>query len=142
MNYLVEGAVDLSMIGDGVNMTETQKQSGGHSVFLGMVRADEHEGERVVAIEYSAYEPMVRSEADRIRNEIMSRYNDVTAVEISHSTGIVKAGEISLAVVVSAGHRRQAIDACSECVELIKQRLPVWKKEIYSDNTHIWQGNS
>jgi molybdopterin synthase catalytic subunit len=59
-----------------------------------------------------------------------------------HSTGRVNAGEISLFVLVSAGHRHQAMEACSKTVELIKSNLPIWKKEIFSDNTHEWQQNS
>ena len=58
------------------------------------------------------------------------------SIEIIHSTGIVNAGEISLLVLVSAGHRQQAMQACSKAVELIKERLPVWKKEIYDDDSH------
>jgi molybdopterin synthase catalytic subunit len=114
---------------------------GGHSFFLGQVRADEINGKRVKAIEYSAYEDMVNTEAEKIRISIMSEFNDVKLIFIIHSTGVVKAGEISLAVMVSAGHRRQAMQACSKAVELVKERLPVWKKEIYEDDSHHWREN-
>jgi molybdopterin synthase catalytic subunit len=52
------------------------------------------------------------------------------------------AGEVSLLVLVSAGHRQQAMTACSKTVELIKEKLPVWKKEIFEDNTHEWAQNN
>ena len=115
--------------------------SGGHSVFLGQVRADEINGKKVKAIEYSAYEGMVKIEADKIKETILSEFEDARSVDIVHSTGIVKAGEISLFVLVSAGHRNQAIEACSKAVELIKENLPVWKKEIFDDDSHEWKQN-
>ena len=71
----------------------------------------------------------------------MSEFNDTKSVEIIHSTGIVKAGEISLFVLVSAGHRQQAIQACAKTVELIKEQFPVWKKETFDDDSHEWREN-
>jgi len=108
-------------------------------IFLGQVRADEIKGEKVKAIEYSAYIEMVEAEAVRIKKKVFSEFNDVRNIEIIHSTGIVPAGHISLLVSVSAGHRQQAFEACSKTVELIKQNLPVWKKEIYEDDSHTWK---
>jgi molybdopterin synthase catalytic subunit len=113
--------------------------SGGHSIFIGQVRADNIGGKKVKAIEYSAYEGMVKTEADKIKETILSEFRDTHSVEIVHSTGIVNSGEISLFVLVSSGHRHQAIEACSKAVELIKDKLPVWKKEIFDDDSHIWK---
>ena len=140
-NYLLNGPVTSEIISYFVAQMAEKTDSGGHSFFLGQVRADEINGKRVKAIEYSAYEDMVKTEADKIRVSIMSEFDDVKLIFILHSTGIVKAGEISLAVMVSAGHRLQAIQACSQVVDLIKERLPVWKKEIYEDDSHQWREN-
>jgi molybdopterin synthase catalytic subunit len=108
-------------------------------IFLGQVRADEINGKKVRAIEYSAYAELVDLEAEKIKNIILSEFSDVKSVDIVHSAGVVNAGEISLLVFVSAGHRHQAILACSKTVELIKENLPVWKKEIFEDNSHLWK---
>ena len=140
-NYLIEGPVTSGLIASLIEKMATEKNSGGHSYFLGQVRADVIDGKTVVAIEYSAYESMVKVQADKIAISILSEFNDVRTVRILHSTGIVKAGEVSLAVLVSAGHRKQAIDACAKTVELIKDLLPVWKKEIFDDNSHAWREN-
>ena len=94
-----------------------------------------------MAIEYSAYEGMVSSEAEKIKETVIKEFNDVLEVVIIHSVGVVKAGEISLFVLVSAGHRDHASLACREAVELIKKKLPVWKKELLEDNTHQWKIN-
>lgn len=141
LNYLIEGPVTSGIIASIIEKMSTEKNSGAHSYFLGQVRADVIDGKTVKAIEYSAYESMVKTEADRIATSVLSEFQDVRTVRILHSTGIVKAGEISLAVMVSAGHRKQAIDACAKTVELIKELLPVWKKEIFDDNSHAWRAN-
>ncbi len=137
--YLIEGPIKQDLVAGVINQTGARIASGGHSVFLGQVRADVVNGNTVMAIEYSAYENMVASEADKIKQAIFSEFNDVTSVDIVHSTGLVKAGEISLLVLVSAGHRQQAFDACARTVDLIKEKLPVWKKEIFDDHTHEWK---
>jgi len=140
-SYLIEGPVTSGLVASLIEKLAAEKNSGGHSYFLGQVRADVIDGKTVVAIEYSAYESMVKAQADKIIASILSEFNDVRTVRILHSTGIVKAGEISLAVLVSAGHRKQAIDACAKTVEMIKELLPVWKKEIFDDNSHAWREN-
>jgi molybdopterin synthase catalytic subunit len=141
-NYITSGPITQKMIGMLLNKIGSVTDAGGHSLFLGQVRADKMDGKRVVAIEYSAYDEMVKKEAEKIKDQILSEFPDAKSIDIIHSTGIVRAGEISLAVVVSSGHRRQAIDACSKAVELIKEKFPVWKKEIFEDNSYGWKENS
>ena len=138
-NYLINGPVTQNVILDLIEKTGKRTDAGGHSVFLGQVRADEINGKRVEAIEYSAYEGMVKTEADKIKRLSFQNFADAKSINIVHSTGIVKAGEISLVVLVSAGHRHQAMEACSKTVELIKEKFPVWKKEIFEDNSHKWK---
>jgi molybdopterin synthase catalytic subunit len=140
-NYLIDGPVTTAVISSLLEKMAQKTDSGGHSIFLGQVRADEVNGKIVRAIEYSAYENMVKAEVDKIRESVISEFNDVKSIFIIHSTGVVKTGELSLAVIVSAGHRKQAMQACSKALELIKERLPVWKKEIYEDNSHYWREN-
>jgi molybdopterin synthase catalytic subunit len=139
--HLVSGPVAKEIISEMISESGNPDNSGGISLFLGRVREDIILGKRVAAIEYSAYEPMVNQEAEKIRNEILSEYDDVHSVEIVHSTGVVKVGEISLFVRVNAGHRKQAMAACSEVVERLKKRVPVWKKELFGDDTHRWREN-
>lgn len=141
-NILKNGPISQTEISNLVEKMSEKPDAGGHSFFLGQVRADELGGKRVRAIDYSAYESMVKVEADKIKNLILNEFNDVRSIDIIHSTGIVRVGEISLLVLVSAGHRHHATQACSKTVELIKENLPVWKKEIYDDDTHKWRENN
>ena len=138
-NYLISGPVSGSILTDILDKMNENTDAGGHSFFLGQVRADKVDGKKVIAIEYSAYESMVKDEADKIVRLVLAEFDDIKSIDIIHSTGTVKAGEISLLVSVSAGHRKQAIEACSKAVEMIKLRLPVWKKEVYADNSHTWK---
>ncbi|HVN58406.1 MAG TPA: molybdenum cofactor biosynthesis protein MoaE [Bacteroidales bacterium] len=140
-DYLVKGRVEARLISEKIEEAGRLTNCGGHDIFLGQVRDDMVEGRKVTAIEYSAYEPMVTKEADRIRGTIQAEFPGVGSVIIVHSEGVVRAGEISLFVMISAGHRVQAIEACRKTVELIKEGLPVWKKEIFSDSSHRWTAN-
>ena len=138
-NCLINGPITQKVITSSLEKMGQKTDSGGHSVFLGQVRADEINGKKVKAIEYSAYEGMVNAEAEKIKKSISAEFGDIKSIDIFHSTGVVEAGEISLFVLVSAGHREQAIKGCSKAVELIKEKLPVWKKEIYNDDSHNWK---
>jgi len=137
--YLIEGPITQKVISELLAKIGERSDTGGHSVFIGQVRADEINGKKVKSIEYSAYKEMVKIEADKIKNAVFNEFTDVKSIDIIHSTGIVNAGKISLFVLVSAGHRRHSIEACSKAVEFIKEKLPVWKREIFNDNSHEWK---
>lgn len=139
--HLIDGPITPELISSLVVNFGNDPDSGGHSIFLGQVRRDLVDGKYVRAIEYSAYEEMLVSEANKIKKSILSEFTDVKKIEIYHAKGVIKTGYISLIVAVSAGHRHHAIAACSKAVELIKEKLPVWKKEIFEDNTGLWKEN-
>lgn len=139
-NIFVQGPISSGFIADKIAAHASKVNIGGHSIFLGQVRADQKENQEVISIEYTTYEEMALEVMHKIRQEIFDRY-ELTCLHIYHSLGIVKAGEISLFVFTSSIHRKPAIDACSEIVERIKKELPVWGKEILSDQTHVWKQN-
>jgi molybdopterin synthase catalytic subunit len=139
LNYLSKGPISHKIIASLLDQISKKTDAGGHAFFLGQVRADKIDGKIVRAIEYSAYEGLVKAESMKIKAVIMEEFSDVKTIDIIHSTGIVNTGEISLLVMVSAGHRKHALEACSKTVDLIKEKLPVWKKELYEDSTHTWK---
>ena len=59
----------------------------------------------------------------------------------AHRIGLVPAGEPSIGVVAAAPHRAEAFAACRHTIEEAKKRLPVWKKEIFTDGTEAWRNN-
>ncbi len=135
------GPVPVAAVSEMVAKGSVNTESGAHSLFVGQVRRDEIDGRFVKAIEYSAYEEMVITEANKINKTILSEFDDIKGFEILHSKGLVGTGQISLLVMVSAGHRTQAFSACARAVELVKERLPIWKKEIFEDDSGRWKEN-
>lgn len=135
-----QGPIDPQFIATSIAKHASKKNIGGHSIFLGQVRADEMDGKLVTAIEYTAYEEMALQTMHIIREEIFKKY-PLTCMHVHHSLGKVNAGEISLFVFTSAAHRKEAIDACTECVERIKAELPVWGKELFQDDGYQWKEN-
>jgi molybdopterin synthase catalytic subunit len=136
---LINGPVDSGVIMEIIAKGGQNQDCGAHSLFIGQVRKDLSDGKFVKAIDYSAYEEMVVMEADKINKTILSEFDDVRSIEIIHSRGLVKSGETSLLVMVSAGHRDHATKACAKTVELIKEKLPIWKKEIFEDDSDKWE---
>ena len=130
---LIKGPVTAGIISELIAKGGERKECGAHTLFLGPARTALSGSRHVRAIEYSAYEEMVIMEAEKISKTVQSEYDDVRALEIIHSKGVVNAGEISLVVLVSAGHTEQATGACAKIVGLVKEKLPIWKKEILED---------
>ncbi|UCG28965.1 MAG: molybdenum cofactor biosynthesis protein MoaE [Bacteroidales bacterium] len=137
--YLFHGPIKPSEIANLIEKYSGNRDAGAYSFFLGQVRADRVGGKRVREIVYTAYEDMVAGEAGRIKEELFDIYDDLIHLEIRHSVGSVKTGEISLLVFAVSRHREQAFKACNETVEKVKQKFPVWKKEVYEDETHEWK---
>lgn len=113
---------------------------GGIASFLGTVRAGDEDGP-VVRIEYTAHEPMLEAEFDRIVAEAGVRWPG-TAIAAQHRLGDVPLGEASMAVFAAAPHRETAFAACRYVVEEAKRRLPVWKREVLEDGSAVWRDNA
>jgi len=139
-NIFVQGPIAASFVAESIEKHKSKTDIGGHSIFLGQVRADKIEGREVSSIEYTTYEEMALEKMHAIREDIFSKY-DLTCMHVYHSLGKVAAGEISLFVFTSSVHRKAAIDACEETVERIKAELPLWGKELFSDETYHWKMN-
>jgi molybdopterin synthase catalytic subunit len=93
--------------------------------FLGVVRDDGG----IDVMELEAYEEVAVREMEAIRDEAFERF-PIMAVEIIHRIGRLRVGENILLIVVGAGHRKEAFDACEHILERIKESVPIWKKEI------------
>lgn len=137
----VQGAIPAALLAEAVAQQQSNTSAGAHSVFLGQVRADETSAGPVTAIHYTAYEDMAREKAAEISAAVMEAFQ-LERLEIYHSLGAVKSGEISLLVLASSKHRRPAIDACSEVVERLKKELPVWGQELTTGDASFWKVNT
>ncbi len=139
-NIFMQGAIAATFIADSIAKHSSKTNIGGHSIFLGQVRADVIDDKKVAAIDYTTYEELALEKMHVIREETFAKY-ELTCIHVYHSLGKVAAGEICLFVFTSSAHRRAAIDACNEVVERIKTELPVWGKELFEDETHQWKVN-
>jgi molybdopterin synthase catalytic subunit len=136
----IQGAITPAFIADSIAKHSGKTTIGAHDIFLGQVRNDLIDNKTVAAIEYSAYKEMAENLLHEIREAIFAKY-DIVCMHIYHSLGLVKTGEICLFVFVSAKHRKDAFDACRDLVEQIKAMTPIWGKEIFEDESHVWKTN-
>ncbi|ROS26165.1 molybdenum cofactor biosynthesis protein MoaE [Cellulomonas sp. PhB150] len=113
--------------------------AGAVATFAGLVRDHDPSVEgRVVALEYSAHpdaERVLRSIVDAIAAE-----DRVLGVAVSHRVGHLEVGQAAIVAAVSSAHRAAAFDACRRLVEMVKAELPVWKREILENGSHVWVG--
>jgi molybdopterin synthase catalytic subunit len=137
----IDGPIKPQFIADSIAKHGSKTEIGAHQIFLGQIRSDKIEDKLVKAIEFTSYIAMAEEAYHHIRELIFSKY-DITCMHVYHSLGIIKAGEINLFVFISSRHRRDAIEACSEMVELIKTSLPIWGKEIFEDDNYQWKQNN
>jgi molybdopterin synthase catalytic subunit len=139
-NIFQQGAIPATFISESIQKHSSQTAIGGHSIFLGQVRADETENGKVKAIDFTAFEDMAHEKMHLIRENIFAKY-PLTCMHVHHSLGQVQSGEICLFVFTSSAHRKAAMDACQETVERLKAELPIWGKEIMENDEHQWKVN-
>lgn len=101
---------------------------GGIGTFLGCAR-DFSEGREVSEISFDAYGPMALAEMKQLRAEAMTRFGLIDA-RIVHRIGTVKGGENIVFIATGAEHRAAALDGCRWIIDELKERVPIWKKEI------------
>ena len=135
MFAIVEGPIDV-----GALISAAQRPDcGAISTFVGTTRVDESEGASVDYLEYEAYRPMADRKLEGIGAEIGQRW-DVKGVSIVHRIGRVDPGEASVAIVVAAPRRGPAFEASRYTIERIKEVVPIWKREVWSDG-YVWAGS-
>ena len=137
----IQGQITSDFIGNSIAKHQTKTSIGAHNIFLGQVRADVIDGKTVTAIEYTAYEEMAEQSFYEIREAAFEKY-DLTCLHIYHSLGMVKTGEICLFVFVSAPRRKVVYEALEFLVEEIKEKVAIFGKEIFEDETYSWKKNS
>jgi len=105
------------------------ENAGAIATFTGATRI-ESRGRTVTHLDYEAYEGMAEDVMVEIADSLMAKY-ELCAIAIHHRTGRVSIGETSVLIAVSAPHRQDALAACKDAIDELKQRVPLWKKEVY-----------
>src|SRR5262249_29505810 len=130
---VTEGPVSLAAVVDEV----TDESAGAVATFLGTGRR-ESRGRTVLYLEYEAYAERAEDVMAQIAADLDQRY-DLWAIAIHHRVGRVEVGEPSVAIAVSAPHRQDALAACKDAIDTLKQTVPLWKKEVYEGGEE-WLG--
>jgi molybdopterin synthase catalytic subunit len=104
-------------------------EAGGIATFTGTVRRRSR-GREVRYLEYEAYGEMAEDVMAELAAELQERH-ELCAVAIHHRAGRVEIGEPSVVIAVSAPHRHDALAACREAIDRLKETVPLWKKEVY-----------
>jgi molybdopterin synthase catalytic subunit/molybdopterin converting factor small subunit len=103
--------------------------AGAIATFVGTTR-QQSRGRSVLHLDYEAYEEMAEQVMAEIAAELKDRH-ELCEIAIHHRTGRVDIGEASVVIAVSAPHRQDALAACKEAIDTLKERVPLWKKEFY-----------
>jgi molybdopterin synthase catalytic subunit len=122
---LVEATPDLAAV-----IAEVEdERAGAIATFQGTVRRQSR-GREVIALEYEAYGGMAEKVMAEIADGVKARY-DLCEVALAHRVGRCDVGDVSVVIAVSAPHRQDALSACRDVIDELKERVPLWKKELY-----------
>ena len=127
---------DMETLIDGLK--RITDEVGAIAIFVGVVRGKRND-EKVLRLEYEAYEELASKVAEKIIEDAKTKYGIIDAC-IQHRIGTAKVGGDVMYVLVASKHRAEAFQALSEIVERIKRELPIWKKEVTEKGSY-WVEN-
>jgi molybdopterin synthase catalytic subunit len=113
----------------------TDESCGGIAVFVGTVR-NTTESKEVTQLDFSTYKPMAIKEMQKIADTALEKFA-IKKIAIHHAEGILKIGDIPVIITASAPHRKAAFQACEFAIDTLKETVPIWKKEHFSDG-EVW----
>ncbi|AMM20148.1 molybdenum cofactor biosynthesis protein MoaE [Frondihabitans sp. PAMC 28766] len=128
---VVDTAVSVAECAELVGMAS----AGAVVTFEGVVR--DHDGGRgVTQLEYEAH-PSATDVIGEVAREVAASHPAVV-IAVEHRTGTLDIGDVALAAAVSSAHRAEAFAACAELIDVIKARVPIWKKQDFADGSSEW----
>ncbi|MEW1723408.1 molybdenum cofactor biosynthesis protein MoaE [Streptomyces sp. NPDC093109] len=111
--------------------------AGGTALFVGTVR-DHDRGAGVSALGYSSH-PSAEAELRKVAEKVVADF-PVRALAAVHRVGDLAVGDLAVVVAVSCAHRGEAFEACRRLIDDLKQQVPIWKQQTFSDGTEEWVG--
>ncbi|XP_045112335.1 molybdopterin synthase catalytic subunit-like [Portunus trituberculatus] len=117
----------------------THPSCGAISLFIGTTR-DNFEGKDVVQLAYEAYQDMAEKEMRKLCIIAREKWS-LKHIALHHRLGLVPVTESSVIIAVSSEHRRESLEAVTFLIDGLKAKVPIWKKELYSDGTGDWKRN-
>lgn len=119
---------DFSVNDELAALRASSQRMGGIATFIGCAR-DFSEGREVREISFDAYGSMALAEMNILRNDAIAKFGLLDA-RVVHRIGVIGAGEQIVFIAAGAEHRAPALQACQWLIDELKQRVPIWKKEI------------
>lgn len=130
---ITDQPIDYAAITEQVRSNEC----GAVVLFMGTVR-EMTAGKQTVALDYEAYPEMADQMMQQLIDEARDQW-DLHGISIEHRVGHLTLGEISVAIAVSSAHRKEAFEAGRFLIDRLKEIVPIWKKENWSDGTTEWE---
>ena len=130
----------IKITSDKLNLQECYRfvedaSCGGIAAFIGTVRNDT-QGKEVTQLDFSTYKPMAIKEMQKIAELTLEKF-DIYKIAVHHAEGVLKIGDIPVIIAVSSKHRKAAFAACEFAIDTLKETVPIWKKEYFSDGV-VW----
>jgi len=108
---------------------------GGIALFVGTVRNNSN-NKLVTSLNFSSYKSMAIKEIENIADKALADF-DIFKIAIHHAEGDLKIGDVPVIIAVSATHRKAAFKACQFAIDTLKEKVPIWKKEYFTDG-EVW----
>ncbi len=127
MIKITEKPIDVAKVIE----TASSLGAGAINTFIGTVR-DTAMSKKVVWLEYEAYESMAVSETRKIMDDAAAKW-ELLGWAVSHRVGTLKPGEVAVVVAVATRHRKASFEACEYIIDRLKEKVPIFKKEVFED---------
>ena len=128
---LTDGPCDTQNLAE----TVTDPKNGAIAQFLGVVR-NHNDGLSAQAVDYDVHPELAMKALKKLAIELTAVYP--VRLMMVHSRGLVSVGEASVVIAASSAHRKDALSAVADAIDLLKVRVPIWKREIAPDESHRW----
>lgn len=137
MDYIeiTEKILDVNKISQMV----TDPSCGAVSIFVGITR-DNFDCKKVLRLEYEAYKPMAKKKMKEICDSIRKQW-EIHSIAMIHRINVVPISEASIVIAISSPHRKESLQAVEYAIDTLKATVPIWKKEIYADESSSWKEN-
>ena len=124
---------------DALHDTVLRESDGAVATFAGVVR-NQSQGRRTRYLVYDAYREMAEMKMAEIGREVKEKW-EVDRVGMLHRVGRLDIGETSVLIAISAPHRKAALEACHYAIDRLKETVPIWKKEVWTDGEEWIEGD-
>jgi molybdopterin synthase catalytic subunit len=136
LGYLTSEIIDVNKL-----LVDRRSTSvGGTVMFLGTVREYDSENLKLLQLSYEVYEPMAEEIFSDIEREAKQKWG-IEEITVLHRIGTLNVGEVSVVIIVSSKHRKEAFDCCRYVIDNVKTRVPIWKMEI-TNRGKKWLGGT